>query len=275
MRLTSIFSLSLVILLSFSFAQESQAKRFGSGGFGKSFSTSPFKKAPASTPAKPNKSADKNQAQPAANQGRKGGMMGGLMGGLLAGGLFAYLLGSGAFEGLQFMDILLFGLIGFILFKLFTAGRAQTAGAHNQYFQGQSSAPMTSGNSATGAIPMDLPSGLDVAGFTSRAVEHFKMVHDAWDKGNMDLVAEYLAPELLDELTQERASQASKMSHEVLDLTAEIVRSETQSNGHILSVLFRGRMRDTLAGEEMGVFDVWHLQQRDNGPWLIIGIEAQ
>lgn len=271
MRLNSFFSVALAVLISVSFVDDTHAKRFGSGGFGKSFSSSPFKKAPASTPAKPNKPADKAQGQPA----RKGGMMGGLMGGLLAGGIFAYLLGSGAFEGLQMMDIILFALIGFVLFKLFAGRRPQAAGPAGQYFQGQEAPLAGSRQSSVGGIPMDLPADLDVAGFTKRAVEHFKLVHQAWDKGDMGVVSEYLAPELLNELRDQRQSQEGVMNHEVLDLTAEIVRSEPSAEGHILSVLFRGRMLDKVAGEEMGVFDVWHLQQRDNGPWVIIGIEAQ
>lgn len=269
MQLKMFFTLALALFLSVSVVEETQAKRFGSGGFGKAFKTTPFKKAPASSPAQSNKPADKAQS------GRKGGMMGGLMGGLLAGGIFAYLLGSGAFEGLQFMDILLFGLIGFVLFKLFAGSRSQTAGGpQGQYFQGESNAPMSSSGIGQG-IPMDLPADLDVNGFTGRAVEHFKQVHQAWDQGNMALVAEYLAPELLDELSRQRADMEGQQDHQVLDLNAEIVRSEAASNGHILSVLFRGRMKDSVTNEEMGVFDVWHLQQRDNGPWLIIGIEAQ
>lgn len=275
MQFRSFLTLALAVFLTVSVADNAQAKRFGSGGFGKSFSSSPFKKAPATSPSKANKPADKQQAAPAGGQGRKG-MMGGLMGGLLAGGLFAYLLGNGAFEGLQFMDILLFGLIGFVLFKLFAGQRRQAAGPAGQYFQGREQAPLAgTGQSSVSDIPMDLPNGMDVSGFTSRALEHFKLVHEAWDKGNMDLVAEYLAPELLQELTEQRRSQNASMKHEVLDLTAEIVRSEPSREGHILSVLFRGRMIDVLENEEMGVFDVWHLQQRDNGPWLIIGIEAQ
>ena len=89
---------------------EADAKRFGSGGFGKSYS-SPFKSSPAKQPAKA--SPEQGKAAPG-----RGGMMGGMMGGLLAGGLFAYLLGSGAFEGLQIMDMLLIGLAVFVIFRL-------------------------------------------------------------------------------------------------------------------------------------------------------------
>ncbi|MEK9766699.1 MAG: Tim44 domain-containing protein, partial [Thalassolituus sp.] len=108
---TLITCLSAMILM-LGVVNEAQAKRFGSGGFGKAF---PTKSAPAPQKQTPQKSTPDGAKQAAAG---KGGLMGGMLGGLLAGGLFAYLLGSGAFEGLQIMDMLLFAGIAFLLFKL-------------------------------------------------------------------------------------------------------------------------------------------------------------
>ncbi len=57
--------------------------------------------------------------------------MGGILGGLLAGGLLAALFGSGAFEGIQFMDILIIAVLAFILFKIFRSMQQAKAGAQN------------------------------------------------------------------------------------------------------------------------------------------------
>lgn len=282
-----VFSVCLAFLVSFAAVEPAEAKRFGSGGFGKAFKTSPFKKA---SPFSQKKSPKKEKAAPANSQplnGKNGaapakskGMMGGLMGGLLAGGALAYLFGSGAFEGLQFMDVLIFALIGFVLFKLFFARRpaqqyagyqGQPQNSDNQHFQSSG----LGANQGFEEIPLDFPQGFDIKGFATRAAEHFTLVNKAWDSGDMNTVSEYLHPELLDQLQRQRAQLPTALNNEVLDVDAEIVRSENTDQGHLISVLFRGRVKDMNTKQESGIFDVWHMRREANGPWLIIGIEAE
>ena len=267
-----VFSLVMAFFISLSAVEPAEAKRFGSGGFGKAFKTSPFNK------ATPQKAIPGKATNPAA--GRKPGM-GGLMGGLLAGGIFAYLLGSGAFEGIQFMDLLLFGLVGFVLFKLFAGRKLAAAGAHQQGAYGQKAdyQAFQSNNNAMSSdaeeSQMSLPEGFDVLGFTERALDHYKLVHKAWDQGDMLTVKEYLADNLFDQLDQERKEYTAVLNNSILDLSADIVRSEAIIDGHIVSILFRGRMKDVINNQEQGIYDVWHLQQTNNGAWTIIGIEAE
>ena len=97
-KMLTLFAMILAIGLG---APHAEAKKFGGGkSFGKSYKTAPAQ--PAAKPVD-----NKNPTLGAQTPPKKSGMMGGLLGGLLAGGLFAYLLGSGAFEGLQGMDMLL------------------------------------------------------------------------------------------------------------------------------------------------------------------------
>jgi len=273
-----LFTLMIATLLSLGMSEPVEAKKFGGGGFGKAFKTSPFKKA---TPAAP---APASPTKPAAapQGGKRPGMMGGLMGGLLAGGLFAYLLGSGAFEGLQFMDILLFGLLAFVLFKMFAkrkqAATPQYAGMQRQGFDQPAAQPQF-GHSATATtqddIPMEFPQGFDVKGFENGALEHFALVHKAWDNNDFSVIEEYVHPELLDELKAQRSQYSATLDNQIMDLSASIVRAEPIENGHRISILFRGLMKDMQSNEEHGVFDVWHLEKTANGAWLIVGIEAE
>ena len=276
----TVLSLVMAVFLSMSVVEQADAKRFGSGGFGKAFKTSPFKKA-SPQKAAPQKAAPANGSNLAGNKaaGRKPGM-GGLMGGLLAGGMFAYLLGSGAFEGIQFMDILLFALLGFVLFKVF-AGRKRSAVAYSQggpsgsQAHSQAFESLNSGMGSDSGVPMDLPASLDVKGFTDRALDHYKLVHKAWDHADMSTVKEYLHEGLYDQMVAERKGYTELLRNEVLDLSADVVRSEATQGGYVLSVLFRGRVKDLDANQEQGIYDVWHLEQVNDGPWLIIGIEAE
>ncbi|WP_221797480.1 Tim44 domain-containing protein [Oceanobacter mangrovi] len=272
------------------------AKRFGSGGFGKSFSTAPTQQK--SQPASRQDNTQNNLQQQPAKSASKG-LMGGLLGGLLAGGLFAYLLGSGAFDGIQLMDILLLALVGFVIFKLLRRSRPapqqqhyQAAGQGQSPFQQQPqqrqdfmsepsnrvdvSSMMSPGNSGT---PMNLPADFDQIAFIGGALDHYRKVQQAWNDGDLETIREYVAPELYTALAEQRqAMNDAPPKTEVLDLAADIVRADQVGSIRQISVLFRGRARDLGDGSEDGIFDTWHLERDmsvDNAPWLVVGIEAE
>jgi len=278
----TLFSLCLAVFLTISFADHAEAKkRFGSGGFGKVFKTSPSKK---SSPFFGQKQSGQKQDlnKSSAAQRPRSGMMGGLMGGLLAGGALAYLMGSGAFEGLQMMDMLIFAVLAFVLFKLFAGSRKKQRPQYAGYGQPHTKMPhndqpMASSESSsdTDSVPFEVPNDFDVKGFEDGALQHFKLVNDAWDSGDFSVIEEYLHPSLLAQLTQERKTEEGTLSHEIIDLESQLVRSQRIDNGHSVSVLFKGLIKDNQTNQESGIFDVWHLHQDEDGTWLIVGIEAE
>ena len=96
------FSLVAILLVTVAVTPIAEAKKFGGGkSFGKSFKTAPAPKQQNTNSIR----QDQTGKNTAANSSKKG-LMGGLLGGLLAGGLLAAFFG-GAFEGIQFMDILI------------------------------------------------------------------------------------------------------------------------------------------------------------------------
>jgi len=280
---TLITCLSAMILM-LGMVNEAQAKRFGSGGFGKAF---PTKSAPAPQKQTPQKSTPDGakQAAPA-----KGGLMGGMLGGLLAGGLFAYLLGSGAFEGLQIMDMLLFAGIAFLLFKLLKGASRPQSQYQAQHQTATSAGPQqfrsdtvfgTSDNSNSfseqGSV-IKLPEGFDADAFIQGSLDHYRLVQTAWNEGNLDLIREYVSPALFDALAAQRNRLMVPPQTEILDLDAEIVRADETATHREISLLFRGRCKDDLEKSEDGIFDVWHLERdmtTDNAPWVVVGIEAE
>ncbi len=125
MKAISITFFSLIIGLGMGIGQ-AEAKKFGSGksfGSKKSF-FSPQKrnvqKSPAKSTETPGGQAAPGAAGTAAGGAVRTGMMAGIAG-LAMGGLLGALFFGGAFENINFMDILIFGLIAFLLFKLFSA----------------------------------------------------------------------------------------------------------------------------------------------------------
>ncbi|MFC3678852.1 Tim44 domain-containing protein [Bacterioplanoides pacificum] len=273
----SFLTLLTSLCLIFAVAGEAHAKRFGGGGFGKSYKTTPFKK---SEPQK------QQQQQPASGKKNAGkGMMGGLLGGLLAGGLFAYLLGNGAFEGIQFMDILLLAVLAFVALKVFRsmAGAqrqpvAQGAAGYAQTLQNRDNFAQESHNAADQQTPFNLPQGFDADAFIEGALQHYRTVQQAWNDGQLDIIEEYVSAPLFAGLKQQREKLMVPPQTEILSLSAEIVRADQQGNMAEISILFRGLCKDELEKSEDGIFDTWHLERDTSiaqSSWIIVGIEAE
>lgn len=298
----------LSILLIFSFnADLADAKRLGGGkSFGKTHKVQPAKPAPnqnANQAGNPNQAG--NQATPAggaaAPAAGKGGMLGGLMGGLLAGGLLGYLLGSGGFEGFQFGDMLIFGLLafaGFMIFRKLRAKKAQPATAapagyasepapQQQAFSQADAldkqATQTAGgaafnaNNAANDVPFNLPSSFDEAQFLSMAKSHYLTLQEAWNNNNFNIIKDYLAPGLEKNLKLEREETEGQLATQILAVEAQLVRADYNAELAEVSLAFSGSYRDDATGEEGPITDIWHLERdltQPHQPWLIVGIET-
>lgn len=225
-------------------------------------------------------------------------MMGGLLGGLLVGGLFAALFAGGAFEGLQFMDILIAAALAFVAFKIFRLMRQGSASANAQVrtpqpaYAGSSaptSAPPVFGNrrdsfvsstpvsTGSDAVPMSLPLGFDTPAFLDGAKEHYRTLQDAWNQNDLAKIEEYATPALYAELVAERASLAATQHTEVIRVDSELVRADEKFGLAEVSIRFTGRYRDTVEGVEEDFTDVWHLERDGSNaenPWLITGIQS-
>lgn len=285
-KLWTIFAMIFAISLTTA-AFDAHAKRLGGGKtFGRTHQTAPAPAAKAD--------AQTQQAAPAQNAAQgagKKGMLGGLMGGLLAGGLLAALFGSGAFEGIQFMDILIFGLLGFVIFKLLRSRRtAQTPAPAYAGVPVSTSSPTnaspaaftsasaaTSGGFTQSTVPFNLPAGFDMTAFLAGARDHYRTLQDAWNKNDLAKIQEYVSPELYNDLRAERASLGDEQHTEVMFVDAELVRADQTGNRAEVSVKFTGRCRDTADNVEEDIQDIWHLERNTaqaGSPWFIVGIES-
>ncbi|MCW8335387.1 Tim44 domain-containing protein [Vibrio sp. SCSIO 43135] len=290
-----IFSLVALLMVSVAITPIAEAKKFGGGkSFGKSFKTAP---APKQQKQNTN-SIGKEQAGKA--QSSKKGLMGGLLGGLLAGGLLAAFFG-GAFEGIQFMDILIMGLIAFLIFKFMRGMLGAKQGSMNQHQQQpafggnnqkfeqpnvhnfeQQPQGTTGGNGGFGFgsqtdVPHNYPPGFDQAAFVNGSREHYRILQGAWNHNQLETIEEYVSPSLFEDLKAERAKLEGEQHTDVMYVDAEIVRADYDAEKAQLSLQFSGRYRDSAEGVEEDIEDVWHLE-RDltvpNAPWLIVGIQG-
>ncbi|WP_107850712.1 Tim44 domain-containing protein [Oceanimonas marisflavi] len=282
-KLLALFTLLFAVGLTTT-AFDAEARKMGGGSrsVGKSYKTAPAQ------PAQQNiNNTTTSQAQP---KSKKSGLMGGILGGLLAGGLFAWLLGSGAFEGFQFMDFLLIaGLaIGAVfLIRALKGSKArqqpqQPAYNGPQRFEAPQSAPATgAAASATGGfgqsdVPFSLPPGFDMQAFLQGSREHYRTLQEAWNQNNLEKMREYLSPELFAELSRERATLSGDQHTEVMFVDAELVRADHTSYQAQVSLKFSGRYRDSVENVEQDINEIWHLERdltQANAPWLIVGLE--
>lgn len=287
----TIFAMLFVFALT---PMTAEAKKFGGGkSFGSTRQTSPAP-APAARPDAANP-AQGAAAGAAANAGKKG-MLGGLMGGLLAGGLIAALLG-GAFEGIQFMDILIIGLLAFVIFKLLRRrAPAMQQQQHAPVYSGPATPPVdqrsafdaippardtlfgsSGGGFTASSVPFNLPAGFDMTAFLAGAREHYRNLQDAWNKNDLAKIQEYVTPELYNDLRAERATLDGEQHTEVLFVDAELVRADHTATHAEVSIKFSGRYRDTHEGVEEPITDIWHLERnltQPGAPWYIAGIES-
>ncbi len=282
-----LFAIVALLIVSIAVAPVAEAKRFGGGkSFGKSFRTAPAPKNTATNTSR----LGQNQAAKTPNSGKRG-LMGGLLGGLLAGGLLAAFFG-GAFEGIQFMDILILGLIAFFIFRLMRGVLAAKAGSLNKQqpaFGGQrqpyeqpnvhnfEQAQPTSGFGGSTDVPHNYPPGFDQAAFVDGAREHYRILQGAWNYNQLDTIEEYVSPHLFNDLKEERAKCDGEQHTDVMYVDAEIVRADYDAHKAQLSLQFTGRYRDAVEGIEEDIHDIWHLERdltEPNAPWLIVGIQS-
>ena len=283
---------SMTLVLTSTYADA--AKFGGNRSFGKSFRT-----APAPKQAQP--SMNKPQQPAAANPGMGKGLMGGMLGGLLAGGLLAALIGGGAFQGLQIMDMLIMAGVAFLLFRLFRSfmqkkaatmqpqaaspfGQAPQGNQGNPFAAFEAKQPQASQGGfgapaaaqANGDVPFNLPADFDLQAFLNGSREHFRTLQDAWNKNDLVKIQEYVSPELYNGLVEERRNYAGEQHTEVMFVDAELVRADHNGRTAEISLRFTGRYRDTHDNVEAPIDEVWHLERQlmtPNAPWFIVGIE--
>ncbi|EKO3924773.1 TIM44-like domain-containing protein [Vibrio metschnikovii] len=286
-----LFSFMALLMITVMVIPDAEARRMGGGkSFGQNHRTAPAQnhQQQQATPQR-----QQNNQQPAATNSR-GGLMGGLMGGLLAGGLLAAFFG-GAFEGIQFMDILIFGLIGFALFKLarhFLAGKqgslnprqpAYNTNVHRQSFEQapepefKPAASSGFGSTMHNDVPHNYPPGFDKIAFINGSREHYRILQGAWNHNQLETIEEYVSESLFADLKAEREKLDQQPQTEVMYVDAEIVRADYDDRKAQLSLQFTGRCRDLGSETEEEILDIWHLERdltQPNAPWLIVGIQG-
>jgi predicted lipid-binding transport protein (Tim44 family) len=253
---------------------EADARRMGGGSSSGLFSRQ------ANPPAQ--QLSQRQQQQSGATIGGRG-LAGPLMG-LAAGGLLATLFFGGAFEGIQFFDVLILLLIAGVAFSWLRtrvkpqpqmAGQHQSGDTPSNFRQTGFEAFNRDTGSSDSQIIYGAPSWFDEPGFIKRAKIHFMDLQKAWDANDFSTLEEFVTPQLSRFLQEERARQPDEVKTEVKKLTAEINNIQQFGDTVELAVMFHGIISET-GSPEATFCEIWHLirdMSQENSPWLIQGIE--
>lgn len=267
---------SIMLMIGFTIP-DAEARRMGGG---KSWGSAPAQQAPAQRQQAPRQQAP-SQQRPAAAANSGASRWLGPLAGIAAGGLLASMLFGDGFEGIQLFDILLFGLIAFVLFRLLRSRRpamqpAAAGAAPSGYWQPEpgmqrTAEPLTS---AASSAPQQ-PAWFDQERFLAAAEEHFYTLQRHWRDNDRAGMAEYMSGELLQDLLRERDSNPPSASGFVEQLSVQLNAIEEDQHGNaVASVSFRGLDHDEAGDAGQWFEESWRLERNagDNQPWIITGI---
>ncbi len=272
-------TIALALCLGLTFSLDADARRFGGG---KSFGAMKQRPAqqqqqqkPAAAPAK----------QPAAAGAKPAfGGLGGMLMGLAAGGLLASLFMGGGFEGLQIMDMLIFGLLAFVIFKFIASRRRQmpqaaTAGGPPLQREAHTPTPNIFGGTTPAAMAskpvINAPAWFNETSFLQAAEGHFNALQQHWDANEMQHIAEFVTPELLTFLTNERNSLGDGMQSTYIDdLSVELDSVEEENDITVATITFLGVAKTSRFDQGESFSESWRMERKNGAdqPWLIAGI---
>lgn len=274
-------TLALALCLGLTFSLDADARRFGGGkSFGGGMKHRQTQQQQQKPAAQPNKQAPAAGAKPAL------GGIGGMLMGMAAGGLLASMFMGGAFEGLQIMDILIFGLIAFVIFKLIASRRrsmpqAATAGAPAMQREAYNPSQNIFAGSATAAAAaaakpvINAPAWFNESNFLQAAESHFNALQQHWDANEMEHIAEFVTPEMLTFLSNERSSLGDAMQSTYIDnLSVQLDGIDEEADMTVATLTFHGIAKTSRFDQGEAFSESWRMERQhgDNQPWLIAGI---
>ncbi len=305
------FSVLLSLFLIFATMHDAEARRFGGGGNfgGRSTYSSPYQRS-AQAPtrsASPSQQQAGNQAQGARPGWANRGLMG-MLGGLALGGLLGAMFMGGGFHGLNFLDILVFGAIAFMLFKFLAArsranqqpayGRTYDNGSQSNsdandypntsqgtsssfdtdvlFNKNQSNAAQDADFGSTTSAPGNIPPNFDEQGFLAGAKIAHSNLQKAWDARDLAEIRGLTTDKVFAEIQDQLKNSTENDHTDVLKLNAELLDVREVGSEIETVVLFDAIMREDRDGQAGQVREVWHFVKSNNPKqtkWLLDGIQ--
>ncbi|MDD2053009.1 Tim44 domain-containing protein [Pseudomonas putida] len=276
-------SIALALCIGLTMSLDANAKRFGGG---KSFGSAPSHQTRQAAPATPAAGPAAAGAAAAAKPAGAARWLGPLAG-IAAGGLLASMFMGGGFQGMQIFDILIMAVIAFVIFRFIAARRRkqqeQMAPAGHAPFQREvfeqppaAQHSIFGGSSAAVARPViNAPAWFNEERFLEAARSHFQSLQQHWDANEMDKIAEFVTPQMLDFLKRERAELGDAFQSTYIDnLNVQLDGLDDRADKTIATLTFTGVSKSSRFDQGEAFSESWNMErpQGDNQPWLVAGI---
>ncbi|MGF6692332.1 putative lipid-binding transport protein (Tim44 family) [Metapseudomonas resinovorans] len=278
-------SIALALCVSLTLSLDvNAAKRMGGG---KSFGSAPTHQTRQAAPAQqtPNAAAPAAAGKAAAASGASRWL--GPLAGIAAGGLLASMFMGDGFDGMQIFDFLIIGLIAFLIFRFLAARkRAQQQGqpamaGHAPFQREMPQMPQQQpasifGSAAPVAQPaFNAPSWFNEQRFVEAGREHFMALQQHWDAAEIDKIAEFVTPQMLSFLKEERASLGDAyQSTYVENLQVQLDGIDELADKTVATLTFNGVSKSSRFDQGEVFSESWRMERvnGDNQPWLVAGI---
>ena len=139
-----------------------------------------------------------------------------------------------------------------------------------------SATDLTPGDVAPTASARRLPSDFDVTSFERQAKLNFIRLQATNDAGNLDDLREFTTPEMFEKLKADIvARHGEPQQTDVLEVQAEVLEVDEEPSRYVVSVLYRGLIREGKDASAESINEVWHLEKprHGNSGWLLAGIQ--
>ena len=122
-----------------------------------------------------------------------------------------------------------------------------------------------------------VPPDFDSVRFLAQARVAFNQLQAAFDKGDREVLADLLTPQMYAEATHELDTRGDHHPTEVVKLDAELAEVVTEGDRHWASVRFSGLLREDGEPLPQAFDEVWHLSKPvdDSHGWMLAGIQQK
>jgi predicted lipid-binding transport protein (Tim44 family) len=188
---------------------------------------------------------------------------------------------------MQFFDILIMAVIAFLVFRFIAARRrkqqehmapAGHAPMQREVFEQKPAMGSIFGGSAAPAAArpvINAPAWFNEERFVEAARNHFQSLQQHWDANEMDKIAEFVTPQLLEFLKRERADLGDGFQSTYIDnLQVQLDGVDDRADKTIATLTFSGVSKSSRFDQGEVFSESWNMErpQGENQPWLVAGI---
>ncbi|GAB3411239.1 Tim44-like domain-containing protein [Massilia agilis] len=124
-------------------------------------------------------------------------------------------------------------------------------------------------------VPWGVPADFDTPSFLREAKSMFIRMQAAWDKGDVQDLREFTAPEVFAELKTQILERNANDFTDVVSIDAQLLGIEKSDRDYLASVQFNGMIRTAPGAAPEPFVEVWNLAKPLSGTsgWVLAGIQ--